>query len=93
MSSQAQHSPFGHWIPADDNLPPKQELWDGESFVAVLFEDNEYPMWVGRVQIMTAVYLHNYIEAEIVMQSSGKITHWMPIPKPSYAVLGGQKNG
>ena len=73
---------MSEWISVEDRLPERQEQWDGKSFVVALFEPNGYPQWADRVQSMTSTFLLNYIEAKIVMQSSGPITHWMPLPGP-----------
>ncbi len=72
--------PNPNWISIDDRLPEFQEKWDGKTFVAALFAPNGYDMWAGRVQAMTSTYLLNYLEAKIVVQTNGKITHWVPLP-------------
>jgi hypothetical protein len=68
------------WISIEDRLPEYQQQWDGKTFVVALFEPNNYDQWAGRVQSMTSTFLLNYLEAKIVVQSSGVITHWMPLP-------------
>ena len=69
------------WISIEDELPLFQEQWDGKTFVVVLFEPNQYDQWAGRVQTMTSTYMLNYLEAKIVMQTSGAITHWVSVPE------------
>jgi len=73
---------MNEWISVEDRLPEYKKQWDGKSFVVALFEPNNYNKWSGRVQSMTSTFMLNYLEAKIVMQSSGKITHWMPLPEP-----------
>ena len=82
------------WISVEAELPDKQDKWDGKSFVVALFRPHGLdhlsaeelsqfnPIRADRVQAMTTTYLHNYLEEKIVVQTQGKLTHWMPLPKP-----------